>query len=497
MKREPHTLLVRRGGRSWRLPFEGAPLLSQVLALAGLSLPSPCGGRGSCGKCGVVIEGHVSSPNALEKQAGKRLSCQAVLLGDCRVVLPEERNMAQIQTEGSAAVSLLAPLPGRYGAAVDLGTTTVALRLYDLQSGTLLAESALLNPQAASGADVMSRIDAALRGELAKLSGLARDAVGRALKNACADADVDENEVESMVLAGNTTMLYLFAERMPDSLARAPFIADTLFDDWLTLRGHSVYLPPCMNAFVGADISCAALASGMTESPRTCLLVDVGTNGEIALWKDGRLHVASTAAGPAFEGAGISMGCGSIPGAIDRVWIENGGVRAATIDDAQALGICGSGLLDAVAVLLDLGLVDETGSMRAEQAAIRGGVALLPKDIRAVQLAKAAIAAGIKTLLHHAGVAPREVETLYLAGGFGSHLNIRRAVRIGMILPEFAGKTKVIGNASLDPAAMILLNRGRMAAVRSLAENSVHVALGGNARFNESFMEEMLFPEPE
>ena len=250
-----------------------------------------------------------------------------------------------------------------------------------------------------------------------------------------------------------------------------------------------------MNAFVGGDISCAVLAADQCESDAVSLLVDIGTNGEIALWKNGVLYVSSTAAGPAFEGAGISCGCISIRGAIDRVHVENHAIAAHTIGESKAVGVCGSGLIDAIACGLETGEIDETGAMDEDELSLRDGVCLLPRDVRAVQLAKAAIAAGIETLMEAAGVSADEIETFYIAGGFGSHLNVQSAARIGLIPGELADRVKVLGNAALTGAVRILLNRDDLETVRRIAGASRHVNLGGNPRFNEHYMDQMFFPE--
>ena len=477
--------------------FEGTPLLSQVLAEISRAVPQPCGGRGRCGKCRVEAKGHVSPPNAFEEKAGSRLACQMVLLGDCEVFLPSGQEMAQIQLDGKGLSQSQNPMPGQAGAAVDIGTTTMALKLFDLASGRLLASAARVNPQTQVAADVMGRIGAALAGSLPRLEGMALDAVGGLLRQACGEANIPETAVESLVIAGNTTMLYLLTRKNPLALSRAPFEADHLFGGWQTILGKSAYLPPCMNAFVGADITCAVLSSGMCERDDIALLADVGTNGEIALWKDGVLHVASTAAGPAFEGAGIHMGCGSVPGAVDSVWVEEGQITSHTIGDEKAVGVCGSGLIDAIAALLELGLVEDTGATDEERLYLAEGVYLLPEDIRSVQLAKAAIAAGIRTLMHTAGVKPDDITRLYLAGGFGSHLDITSAARIGLIPRELADKVAVIGNASLTGAAELLLDTEKLEDLSRIARRSRHVSLGGNPWFNEAYMEEMLFPEME
>jgi uncharacterized 2Fe-2S/4Fe-4S cluster protein (DUF4445 family) len=386
-------------------------------------------------------------------------------------------------------------MEGRLGAAVDIGTTTLALKLYDLSSGTALGEAAMLNPQTSVAADVMGRISAAMDGQLEKMRQQIVDAIASLLTAACKSAGQPETSVDKLVLTGNTTMLYLLTGRDPECLSHAPFKADTLFGNWDTVLGRDTYLPSCMNAFVGADITCAVLASGMTESSATSLLCDIGTNGEIALWKDGRLYVTSTAAGPAFEGAGISCGCSSIQGAIDKVRVENGAICAHTIGEVPAVGICGSGLIDAIAAFLAIEEIDETGAIESDDLPLRDGVALQSRDVRAVQLAKAAIAAGIETLMESAGTSCDEIETLYIAGGFGSHLNVASAAAIGLIPGELAGKVKVIGNASLSGSIRLLLNRGSVAAAEAIAGNSSHVNLGGNPRFNEHYMDQMFFPE--
>ncbi len=320
----------------------------------------------------------------------------------------------------------------------------------------------------------------------------AEEEIDELLRTACSGVCRPE-EVKTLVLAGNTTMLYLWSGRDPVSLSAAPFAADCLFGQTVEAQGRSAVLPPCMNAFVGADITCAVLASGLAESDRVAVLCDIGTNGEIALWKGGELLVTSTAAGPAFEGAGISCGCGSVPGAVDRVWLENGRIAARTIGGQAAVGVCGSGLIDAVAAYLQTGDIDETGATEEDTLPLRDGVALLPKDVRAVQLAKAAIAAGLETLLRNANLAPEDVDDLYIAGGFGSHLHIPSAVTIGLLPAALAAKARAIGNASLEGASRLLLSREEGEKARGIAARSRHVALGGNPMFNERYIENMMF----
>lgn len=485
-------LTVFRDGDSYTLSFEPPMSLARALEVLALRLPHPCGGAGKCHKCSVQLSGAVSAPAPAEDRAGKRLSCQTVLLGDASVWLPGSAEIEQIQL--SAAVSGADPMDGRYGAAVDIGTTTLALSLYRLTDGALLAQPTAMNPQTAVSADVIGRIQAALDGELKNLSGMIQAAIKDLLSRACAQSQVPEDEVDVLVMTGNTTMLYLLTGRDPVTLSRAPFLADTLFDTETRLLDRRTYLPPCMNAFVGADITCAVLASGMCSRPETALLCDIGTNGELALWKDGQLYVTSTAAGPAFEGANIRWGCGSVRGAVDHAWVERGELKIHTIADAPPVGICGSGLLDLIAAALTLDILDETGAME-ENLSIGSNVELTQSDIRAVQMAKAAIAAGIETILACAEISPHQVQQLYIAGGFGSHLRISSAVAIGLIPESLQDRVTVIGNAALAGASQMLLDRQLPKQAAVFTKASVPVNLGGNPAFSERYIAHMFFPD--
>lgn len=487
------TLEILQNGEATKVTFAAPTLLQTLLNEHGFLETQPCGGRGVCGKCRVELSGLVSPPNKAELKAGTRLSCQAVLLGDAQVTLaPTVKNKIEISTP-----KILPTLPLADGicAAVDIGTTTIAVKLYRTTDGAELSSAAELNPQCSIAADVMGRIGAALNSSSKLLKNLVCGAIDRLLKAACASAEIEAEAVSFAVITGNTTMLYLLTGRNVECLSCAPFNADHLFGEKTELAGRTVYYPPCINAFVGADIICAVLAAEMHLKSEISLLCDIGTNGELALWKNGKLYVTSTAAGPAFEGAGISFGCGSIDGAIDRVWIENGEIRAHTINDKKAVGICGSGLIDAIAVFLKTEQIDETGATEKKFLQLRDGVGITGQDIRAVQLAKAAIAAGIKTLLEFAGADLNEVSALYIAGGFGTHLNVRSAGEIGLIPSTLANKARVLGNGALTGAAKIIMNKNLLETAQQLSSCSVHLNLGGNPTFNRNYMEEMLFGE--
>ena len=483
-------LKLWQNGISREIPFTGTPALSELLRQENIAYAHPCGGRGICRKCAVQATGAISPPSPAEETAGIRLSCQITLLGDAEVWLPE--GLGTVETAGYTPAAGTA-MAGRFGTAVDIGTTTVALKLYDLKTGALLAEEGTMNPQRSIAADVMGRIGAAMGGLGPMLQDKVTEVIRALLIKACTKAEITIAQVDALVVVGNTTMLYLLTGRDPACLSCAPFHADCLFDWMDILLGIPVYYPPCMNAFVGADITCAVLSSGMHLRHNTALLCDIGTNGELVLWKDDVLYVTSTAAGPAFEGAGISCGCGSIPGAIDRVWVENGRIRIHTIENKPPAGLCGSGLVDAIAAFLEIGEIDETGAMEEDFLSLAENTRLLPSDVRAIQLAKGAIAAGIRTLMETAGISEDEIETLYIAGGFGSHLNAASAATISLIPRELEHKVVVIGNGALSGAAQLLLRQEDISRIRELAQKSHHVNLGGNSLFNRHFMEAMLF----
>lgn len=481
-------LSVVKSGNVYALPFESTPLCSQVLMEAGMEVTHPCGGHGICKKCALKMSGMLSPRTEEERELppGMRLSCRTRLMGDAVVYLSAS-GMTHIQQEGKMPHFDMDLQAGKYGAAVDIGTTTVAVRLINLENGSVLGAASRENPQRIVAADVIGRMEAAMAGKRELLRVLILDAVDEMIESLCSVHGVKECGMR--IVTGNTTMLYLYTGRDVEPLSHAPFEADCLFG---YQEGQNFY-PRCMSAFVGADITCAVLASGMLEKNQTALLIDVGTNGEIALWKDGQLLVSATAAGPAFEGGGITMGCGSVPGAVDKVSVENGKLCYHTIDDKEAVGLCGSGIIDLAAAMLELGVIDETGAMDDDAFSVAENVYLTDQDIRNIQLAKGAIAAGIKTLMDEHGIAAGDIDALYLAGGFGAHLNLKSAARIGLIPEELVDKTVVLGNAALSGAHMLLLNRAFRGRAEQLAASARTVNLGGNSAFTENFMECMLF----
>ncbi len=475
-----------------------------------LSIDMPCGSHGKCGKCKVKAWGKLSAPCDTETKHltneelknGIRLACTTVIEGNCSVeTLNNDISQKKILTDGVMSEFPLNPVFSDYGVAIDIGTTTLAASLYN-SSGEIIAQCSSLNPQSAYGADVVSRIESALKGEADYLAEIISKELNQLILSLADTADISAEKIDGAVITGNTVMLYLLTKTSTEPLSHAPFNAPELFGKVYSANNlcinslsanTTVYLPSCISAFVGADTVCALLSTGFIDSNKTELLADIGTNGEIALMHNGELTVTSTAAGPAFEGVGISMGMRGESGAIDRVSYENGEFKAHIIGECEPKGICGSGLIDSVACLLESEILDETGYLEEDTAIIADPVYLTDKDIRMVQLAKSAIHAGINTLIKSFEISHEDIDVLHIAGGFGSYLNMKNAGRIGLIPNNLTKKVKVDGNAALSGAAMMLLNRDFRNMSELIASKANVLELSSNPIFADEYMEQMMF----
>ena len=482
-------LTIKNGENVITVEFFGTPILRDVLADNGYSVASPCGGTGVCGKCAVEVSGEITPPDDREVELETRLSCRTRLLGDAFVELKSGKYVFD-KSDEAKGYEKKSDWSG-LGAAIDIGTTTVVLKLFD-GDGKLLGESFALNPQSSISADVIGRIDAALRGKGEVLRGKIVECIDDLATRLCVSVDRSKNDINRVIITGNTAMMYLLTNRSPESISVYPFEADELFGARLD---EKTYLTPCMNAYVGGDITCAVLSSGICESDKTTLLCDIGTNGEMALWKNGSLFVTSAAAGPAFEGAEISCGCQNVLGAVNRVTVDNSKIIGETVGNAKAIGINGTGLIDAVASFLELGFIDNTGYASAPLIinTSNGSIELTQDDIRALQLAKAAIRAGVETLIESTDTKIDEIDELLIAGSFGSNLSIPSAVRIGLIPKELENKTKCIGNASLGGAAEMLFDGANVKKAEDIAKNSKHIQLGGSEEFYDRFIKAIDF----
>lgn len=433
---------------------------------------------------------------------GLRLACFARVLGDCTVrTCPP----GQEQVADNYRVDTLSPAPtypGNYGVAVDIGTTTVVGYLFARNSVTPLAVRGEVNHQRIYGGDVLSRIVYCNEHTVAPLRDVIREQVSNLILSLCGDAGVLPQDLSGLVITGNTTMLHLLAGLEPRSLALAPFTPRTLFGGmWQLELPHfpdlKAYLPRCISSYVGADITCSILASGIMSRAETVLLVDIGTNGEMALRTPDGLVCTSTAAGPAFEGAGISAGMSAGSGAISAVWTEGDSVRYRTVDGAAPVGLCGSGLIDGIAALLARGDIVPSGrmipSLRGKAPIGDSGISITQGDVRQLQLAKGAIRGGMDTLLRRCGLSYNDLDQILLCGGFGSFMNVHSAQAIGLIPPDMANRTAVLGNAAGTGAGYVLQHSARMEESFFIASSAQAVELSTDEYFKRRYVEVMGF----
>ncbi len=472
----------------------GAPLVS---SLAGNGVEFPCGGTGLCGGCAVrllagslpVTEADRAALTANELESGWRLACQArpaePLVLECGQwhmdVLTDDAGLIGAGKRG-------------LGIAIDLGTTTIAAQIVDLTSGNVVSVETELNPQASCGSDVMSRIRAALDGK--DLTTVVRVALARMITRL---ARGREDAIVEVILVGNTVMHHLFSARDVEPLAHAPFVSPHLGTQifrptdlgWPLPEQCSIRFERCLGGFVGSDIVAGILASGMTKSSELVALVDLGTNGEIAIGNRDGVVCASTAAGPAFEAGSIRMGMRAATGAISHVSLVNGEMTATVIGDMEPRGICGSGLVDAVAAGLRSGAILTSGRIAngTKVFPVAGTVVLVQADIRELQLAKGAIASGFKLLLRRLGAAVGDLKGIHLAGAFGNYVQIESAIRIGLIEAP-RELVHAAGNTALRGAKMLLL-----AADEPSLPQIEHVSLASDPGFQDEFAECMRFPE--
>ncbi len=473
--------------------------LHDLLARQSFQLEAPCGGKGICGKCRVKVRGDISAPSENERDLlsaeelaqGWRLACMCFLNGEAWVE-PNGGGNARILTEGGSET-----VEGVLGiqAAVDIGTTTIAA--YLLRDGKIIDCEAAMNPQRSVGADVISRVDYIVNHEdgLRFLSEQVRRKVDELIGRMAVRQRIAAEEIGRVTLVGNPIMTHILSGIDPKAIAVAPYTPsyrEAFFTRGLLASAAEAELlvGGCVAGYVGSDTIAAVMAAGMDHSDEISLLLDIGTNGEIALGGRGRMLCCAAAAGPAFEGAHIKYGSGAVDGAIDRVWAEDGRLHCHVLGGGAAKSMCGSGLVDAVATMLSLEWIDETGRMDGAEVELANGVTLTQRDVREVQLAKGAIAAGIDILMRELGVTEKDIRHLYLAGGFGNYIDKKSACAIGLLPPELLSRVTPIGNAAGTGARLMLPGPERAEALRRHME---YVELSGRKDFQELFSDKMLF----
>lgn len=471
--------------------------LTDVLHEFGIEFP--CGGNGTCGKCKIrLLEGNIEISGAHSLHLKKlmlpsdwRLACYSSCTQDITLEI-EQFNHLILADESEFEFT---PCEG-FGIAVDLGTTTIVAQLLDLKIGRVLAAETLLNPQVKYGADLISRIQSCLDGKAAEMTFLIRTTTRDMIKKMLQKNAVSPQRI---VLVGNTAMQLIFSGGDVTPLSTYPFEAynigmktfrpDELGWDFEVV-GEVVFYPS-IGSFVGSDILAGIMAAGIHKKESYTALIDLGTNGEIVIGNRNGMVCASTAAGPAFEGSNISVGMRAVTGAISSLKLSGGKVEASVIGNIAPKGICGSALIDAVAILRHQNLIGMFGEITSGESKISltGKIQLSQKDINEFQLAKAALAAGMEILTKNLGIGLTQIETVYIAGGFGTYINIDNVVATGMI--EVPGeKIRKMGNTALIGAKMFLFKNDEI--VNDILFKTRHINLESDPRFQDIYVGKMM-----
>ena len=496
----------------------------------GIILNSVCGGKGTCGKCAVIIE-----PEGREV-----LACQHIVDSDLTVTIPTASRYFEhrILEHGTARHIDVSPtIYKKYapedsgkkvlGVAVDIGTTTVVAKLMDMAEGRTLATTGTLNPQSRLGDDVISRITYGQTADkLTELHETIIACINELNAELCQQASAEPTDIYEMCVVGNTTMNHIFLNLPIAQLGQAPYRPSSLAAHDMRPEQLALAINPQGNihavaniaGFVGADTTAVALATDIASAEDMTLVIDIGTNGELVLGTKDKLYAASCAAGPAFEGARITCGGRAAAGAIEAIVISGDDIDIDVIGDCKARSICGSGLIDAVAVLLDLGVIDQSGRFAdADELREKAPAAILARltevddqpafiladgeppvvltqrDIRQTQLAKAAIRAGIKLLQKKLNLADADIERVYLAGAFGNYTSPENAARIGLLPDTPLERVRSIGNAAATGAQMALISDNCRKAAAELAEEIEYVEIAHEPQFQDVFTDCLFF----
>lgn len=445
-------------------------VLSDILIASGLKASHPCGGHGICGKCKVIVNGK------------EELSCRYKVFSDIEVTLPKETNIAS-----EDGLSVCESFSGEHSFVLDIGTTTVALALIDTKKRRAVKVITEKNPQSVYGADVISRIEASKAHSAAALQNVLVQKINEMLLL------FPENNSDTLFVAGNTVMLHLFFGVNPQSLGVFPYMP--VFLDERKCKGkelgitsiENIHSLPCFSSFVGADIVAGLNSVIFPEKNKYSLLIDLGTNAEIVLFSKNEILCTSAAAGPCFEGVGITCGMSASDGAIYKY---RSGTDFAVIGNGEAKGICSTALIDIIAVLLRNGIIDETGYMETENFRITDNIFLWQSDIRQFQNAKSAIYSGIVTLMKRKKLAFCDIDTLYISGGFSSKLNIENAAASGIIPKELKEKCTPLKNSCLQGLMNFACSKKNLT---ELTKKAQYIDLATNKAFAESYINNMFF----
>ncbi len=459
----------------------------------------PCGGKGTCGRCSVrLLDGelnadseHLHKLKKLGLENDWRLACFCSVDSDITLEVSQFENIILADN----TLFHFVPKKG-FGIAVDLGTTTVVVQLVDLETGYILDSFSEINPQTRFGGDLISRIQGCLDGKQLEMQQMIRKLIGEIIESALEKYPV---EILKVVLVGNTAMHHIFSGLDVQPLSFYPFASPNLGSqyfppqqvNWQLPENTEIQFYPSIGSFVGSDILAGIAATEMTEREKYSVLIDLGTNGEIVVGNHEKIVCASTAAGPAFEGAKISQGMRATTGAVSSVSVGEGNFNCHVIGNVEAKGICGSGLIDIMSILIQhekIGMFGEINSGE-EKIEIINGVYITQQDIREFQLAKAAIAAGLQILLNQLNITFKEIETVFIAGGFGNFLNIQNVIRTGLIECD-EDKIVKFGNTALIGAKMFLFEDDQF--IQNILAKTTHVNLEGDPAFQDIYVEKMM-----
>jgi len=446
---------------------------------------------------------------------------ELLVLGELSNQLREQRWCARLAMRGGEVVAVLPPGGQLLGLAIDIGTTKVAAYLVDLDSGKTVAKIGAMNPQIGYGEDVVSRIVHADKGHKhrAELQEEIIETLNDMIADLCAEGRVEPERIVETVVVGNTAMHHLFLGLPTHQLAAAPYVP--ALNESIDVRAKDlglnvapsayVHLPPNIAGYVGADHVAMLLATGLWQTEKTVLALDIGTNTEITLASGGRLLSCSCASGPAFEGAHIQDGMRAAPGAIERVQIVPSEVRIQTVGGQPPIGICGSGILDAVAGMLSAQALDASGKIQEDHPLVRAksngkvefilvgaeetghgrDIVVTQKDVHEFQLAKAAIQVGIEILLAEAGLEPGTLEAFIVAGAFGTYVDVGSAIGVGMFPPLPLERFRQVGNAAGVGAKRMLVSAQQRQMAEDIAQQVDYIELAKHPRFSDEFLEAM------
>jgi uncharacterized 2Fe-2S/4Fe-4S cluster protein (DUF4445 family) len=508
-----------------------------------ITIESPCNAIGTCGKCTVLIEGK------------SVLACQYVVSEDTEIVLKDHtvdnkslkilaggtdfiyekdpfitKRLENNKTAVYGGGELLGYEDGDttdavYALAVDIGTTTLVTGLVDAHNGKTIGSESALNPQAVYAQDVLGRIQFASNPDgLKTMQSVFIEALQTMIASLTQKTGVKQERIYEVVYSGNTTMLHLACGVDPSSLGRFPYTPKLQGGEYRNADELSIspfgriWLPPVVSAYVGADIVSGILASGLDEKKGVTVFIDIGTNGEMVLARNGSLAASSTSAGPAFEGMNISCGMRASRGAIESFAIDGDEITYEVIgrntgweNSEPITGICGSGLLDIAGELVRTGVIGKTGRFaKPNEIAgnlaqrfrdvngknaffISGEVYLSQNDVRQIQLAKGAIRCGIEMLLERSCLSATDVDAVEIAGSFGYHLQEKSLINIGLLPPEFAGKVVFVGNTSMSGAVAFLLNKGFREKMMEIVGRVNKVELANDKEFEKKFVSRLGF----